>query len=56
MNHTDHCKQSLYLNEEMLREVKAEAERLDRSYSWILSMAWKIARERIQSMPAQGVT
>jgi uncharacterized small protein (TIGR04563 family) len=54
MNPTDHCKQSLYMNEEMLVEVKREAIRLDRSYSWILQMAWKIAKEQIQSMPVQG--
>lgn len=42
---------TFYLSEEMLLEIKQEALRQDRSLSWILEVAWKIARERLQSMP-----
>jgi uncharacterized small protein (TIGR04563 family) len=40
---TDHRKQSLYFPEEMLVEIEREAERQDRSLSWIVQQAWKIA-------------
>ena len=42
---------TLYFSEEMLNETKQEALRQDRSLSWIMEVAWKIARERLQSMP-----
>ncbi|HKD42847.1 MAG TPA: TIGR04563 family protein [Myxococcaceae bacterium] len=49
---TDKRKQSLYFPEEMLREIQEEANRQDRSLSWVVQQAWKIARERIKSFPA----
>jgi uncharacterized small protein (TIGR04563 family) len=52
----DNCKQSLYLTKEMLMEMRLEAERLDRSLSWLVHTAWKLSKDKIQSMPAQGVT
>jgi uncharacterized small protein (TIGR04563 family) len=48
----DMLKQSLYFPEEMLKEIKTEASRLERSTSWIVTMAWKMAREKIKKMKA----
>lgn len=44
-------KLTLYFPEELLLETKEEAERQDRSVSWILQMAWLMARERIKDLP-----
>jgi uncharacterized small protein (TIGR04563 family) len=44
-------KMTLYFSEEVLNETKQEALRQDRSLSWIMEVAWKIARERLQTMP-----
>ena len=49
---TDKRKQSLYFPEEMLREIQEEATRQDRSLSWVVQQAWRIARERIKAFPA----
>jgi uncharacterized small protein (TIGR04563 family) len=49
---TDKRKQSLYFPEEMLKEIQEEANRQDRSLSWVVQQAWKIAREKIKSFPA----
>ena len=49
---TDKRNQSLYFPEEMLREIQEEANRQDRSLSWVVQQAWKIARDRIKSFPA----
>jgi len=49
---TDHRKQSLYFPEEMLMEIQVEASRQDRSLSWIVQQAWKVARGDIQMMPS----
>ncbi|HET9155134.1 MAG TPA: TIGR04563 family protein [Myxococcaceae bacterium] len=49
---TDHRKQSLYFPEEMLTEIQHEATRQDRSLSWIVQQAWKVARGDIQKMPS----
>ena len=48
---TDKRKQSLYFPEEMLREIQEEAERQDRSLSWVVQHAWKLARERLSKIP-----
>jgi len=48
----DKRKQSLYLSEEMLQEVKAEAIRLDRSLSWIIQHSWQVAKSEMIKMPA----
>lgn len=42
---------TFYLSEEMLLETKQEALRQDRSLSWVMEVAWQIARERLQAMP-----
>ncbi len=49
---TDHRKQSLYFPEEMLLEIQKEANRQDRSLSWIVQQAWKISRGDIRRMPS----
>jgi uncharacterized small protein (TIGR04563 family) len=41
-------KRSFYFPDWMTREVEAEANRLDRSVSWILQRAWKLARADIR--------
>jgi len=52
MVQTDKRKQSLYFPEEMLREIQQEAIRQDRSLSWVVQQAWKLARSRIGKMPS----
>ena len=47
----DKRKQSLYFPEEMLTEIRSEADRQDRSLSWIVQKAWKIARGELQKFP-----
>lgn len=45
-------KQSLYFPEEMLREIMGESTRLDRSLSWTVQQAWRLARAELQRLPA----
>jgi uncharacterized small protein (TIGR04563 family) len=52
MSSTDHRKQSLYFPEDMLEEIQREATRQDRSLSWIVQQAWKVARTDIRKMPS----
>lgn len=52
MSQTDSRKQSLYFPEEMLKEIQTEANRQDRSLSWIVQQAWKIARSEIKKLPS----
>jgi uncharacterized small protein (TIGR04563 family) len=40
-------KHSFYFPDWMSRELDAEAARLDRSTSWILQRAWKLARAQL---------
>jgi uncharacterized small protein (TIGR04563 family) len=49
---TDKRKQSLYFPEDMLNEIQAEANRQDRSLSWIVQQAWRIARGEIMRFPS----
>lgn len=48
----DKRKQSLYFPEETLQEIKDEAARLDRSLSWVVQRAWKIARLEVKKLPS----
>jgi uncharacterized small protein (TIGR04563 family) len=43
-------KQSLYVPEDMLAEMSAQASRLDRSVSWVVQRAWRIARRSIKEI------
>ncbi len=49
---SDKRKQSLYFPEAMLQEIKDEAARLDRSLSWVVQRAWKMARLDIKKIPS----
>jgi uncharacterized small protein (TIGR04563 family) len=49
---TDKRKQSLYFPEDMLKEIQAEANRQDRSLSWIVQQAWRLARGEIMRFPS----
>jgi uncharacterized small protein (TIGR04563 family) len=49
---TDKRKQSVYIPEPMLAEIKRECERQDRSLSWLIQRAWKIARGEIMKTPS----
>ncbi len=49
---TDKRKQSLYFPEDMLNEIQLEANRQDRSLSWIVQQAWKIARGEVLRFPS----
>jgi uncharacterized small protein (TIGR04563 family) len=49
---TDKRKQSLYFPEDMLREILEEATRQDRSLSWIVQQAWRLARGEIMRFPS----
>jgi uncharacterized small protein (TIGR04563 family) len=52
---TDKRKQSLYFPEKMLTEIKNEALRQDRSLSWIVQQAWRIARDQIRQFPSINI-
>ena len=43
-------KQSLYFPAEALDEIRHEAQRLDRSLSWIVQRAWRVARAQIKEL------
>ena len=49
---TDNRKQSLYFPEDMLSEIQHEAGRQDRSISWIVQQAWRVARVDIRKIPS----
>jgi uncharacterized small protein (TIGR04563 family) len=49
---SDKRKQSLYFPEDMLDEIKHEAERQDRSLSWIIQKAWTLAKTDIARYPS----
>jgi uncharacterized small protein (TIGR04563 family) len=44
-------KVTLYFNAAMLAETQKEALRQDRSVSWIIQAAWRIARDEVKRMP-----
>jgi uncharacterized small protein (TIGR04563 family) len=47
----DARKQSLYFPETMLQEISEEASRLERSLSWVVQRAWKLARQEMKKIP-----
>lgn len=51
---SDKRKQSLYFPADMLKEIEDESLRLDRSKSWIIQRAWKLAREDIKKIPSMN--
>ena len=51
LERNDKRKQSLYFPEDTLQEIQQEATRQDRSLSWIVQQAWRLARARIATIP-----
>lgn len=51
---SDKRKQSLYFPETMLEEIQKEAQRLQRSMSWVVQRAWKHARKDIKGIPGSN--
>jgi uncharacterized small protein (TIGR04563 family) len=47
----DRHRQSFYLPEPMLEEIRLEARRLNRSVSWVVQRAWKLAKREMQELP-----
>ena len=47
-------KVTLYFSANMLGDTQKEAIRQDRSISWIIQAAWRIAREEIRRLPSYG--
>jgi uncharacterized small protein (TIGR04563 family) len=47
----DPRKVSLYLPDDMLKQIELEAHRQDRSMSWIVRQAWVIAKRDLQQLP-----
>jgi len=41
-------KQSLYFTDDMLEEIAHEAKRQQRSMSWLVQQAWRIAHPRLK--------
>ena len=52
MSANDARKQSLYFPDEMLGEIQNQAQRLDRSLSWVVQQAWKIAKIELRKIPS----
>jgi uncharacterized small protein (TIGR04563 family) len=48
-------KVTLYFNTAMLAETQKEAIRQDRSVSWIIQAAWRIARDEVRRIPSTGI-
>ena len=46
----DKRKQSLYFPAEMLDEIHVEAERLDRSISWIIQFVWRHGKHNLAGL------
>jgi uncharacterized small protein (TIGR04563 family) len=48
---TEKKKQSFYMSVGALEEIQAEATRQDRSMSWVMQQAWRLAREQVKKLP-----
>jgi uncharacterized small protein (TIGR04563 family) len=49
---TDKRKQSLYFPESMLKDIQREADRLDRSLSWIVQRCIRVALADLRKLPS----
>lgn len=49
-------KVTLYFHSTVLSETQREAIRQDRSISWVIQAAWRLAREEIRKLPAVAGT
>ena len=45
-------KLTLYFPKEVLEQAHKQAERQDRSVSWLMQQAWKLAYDRLQNYPS----
>lgn len=45
-------RQALYFPADTLEELQLESRRQDRSISWLIQQAWKIARTDMRAMPS----
>jgi uncharacterized small protein (TIGR04563 family) len=54
LGQTDKRKHSLYFSADVLKEIGDEATRQDRSLSWIVQKAWKLARREIMGAASVG--
>ena len=45
-------RQALYFPSDMLEELTRESQRQDRSISWLIQQAWKVARTEMRRMPS----
>ena len=45
-------RQALYFPADMLEELQTESSRQDRSISWLIQQAWKIARSELKKIPS----
>ena len=52
MSANDARKQSLYFPDEMLSEIQLQAQRLDRSLSWVVQQAWKMSKSELRKIPS----
>ena len=52
MSANDARKKSLYFPDEMLSEIQTQAQRLDRSLSWVVQQAWKISKTDLRKIPS----
>ena len=51
----DKRKQSLYFEDELLREILSEARRLDRSMSWVVAYAWRHGKAALKKLETMEV-
>jgi uncharacterized small protein (TIGR04563 family) len=45
-------RQALYFPSDMLEELMTESKRQDRSISWLIQQAWKLARTELAKVPS----
>ena len=54
MKKQDKRKQSVYLPENVLEEIKKESIRQERSISWLIKQSWIISREKLYKIPGSN--
>ena len=45
-------RQNLYFPADMLEEIQREGQRQDRTISWLIQQAWKVARGELKRIPS----
>jgi uncharacterized small protein (TIGR04563 family) len=43
-------KLTVYVNDEIFEEMKAEADRQDRTVSWMVEMCWRLSKHKMQTL------